>query len=103
MKQEICSVTYQSTSIGLGPLVQQHLGHAVVTTMCRYVQRRQMVQSDVVNLSIVLQKLADAVHVITLCCHVDGRQAVLHDDSTDDRSVEQKYSDTISFSNVEEA
>lgn len=50
----------------------------MVATVRRHVQRRQVIQSDVIDLRVVLQELPDTVHVITLRRHVDGRQSVLH-------------------------
>lgn len=70
-------VTDQCPGVGFGPFVQQHFGHAMVATVCRHMQRSEMVQCNVINLCVVLQKLLDAVHVVTLCCHVDWRQAIL--------------------------
>lgn len=71
--------TDQGPGVGLGPFVQQHFGHAVVATVRGHVQRREVVQRDVVNLGVVLQQLLDAVHVVTLRRHVDRRQAVLQE------------------------
>ena len=67
----------QCAGVGLGPLVQQHFAHAVVTAVGGHMQWRQVVQGDVIDLSVVLQQLPHAVHVIALGRHVDGGQAVL--------------------------
>ena len=69
--------THQSASVSLGPLVQQHFAHAVVTAVGRHVEGGQVVQGDVVDLRVVLEELPDAVHVVALGRHVDGGQAVL--------------------------
>lgn len=70
-------LTYQGSGVGLGPLLHQQLGHSVVPAVCGHMQWCQVVQGDVINLGAVLQEQADAVQVVTLCCHVDRRQAVL--------------------------
>lgn len=69
--------TYESTSVGLGPLVQEDFGHPMVTAVGCYMKGGQVVQRDVVDLSVVLQQLPHTVHVVPLSCHVDGRQTVL--------------------------
>lgn len=69
--------TYQGPWVGFGPFVQQNFGHAVVPAVCCHMQRGKMVQCDVINLCVILQKLLDAVHVVPLCCHVDWREAIL--------------------------
>lgn len=70
-------VTDQRPRVGFGPFVQQYFGHTVVAAVCRHMQRGKVVQCDVIDLCVVLQKLLDAVHVVPLCCHVDWRQAIL--------------------------
>lgn len=47
--------TYESTSVGLGPLIQEDFGHPMVTAVGCYMKGGQMVQRDVVDLSVVLQ------------------------------------------------
>lgn len=49
----------------------------MVTAVGCYMKRGQVVQGDVIDLSIVLQQLPDTVHVVSLGRHVDGGQAVL--------------------------
>lgn len=71
--------TDQGSGVGLGLFVQQHFGHAVVAAVCGHVQRCEVVQRYVVNLSIVLQELLNALHVVTLRRHVDWRQSVLEE------------------------
>lgn len=79
-EEELMSrTTDQGSGVGLGPFVQQHFGHAVVSAVCSHVQWREVVQRYVVDLGVVLQQLLNAVHVVTLCCHVDRRQAVLQE------------------------
>lgn len=71
--------TDQGSGVGLGSFVQQHFGHAVVAAVGSHVQRREVVQRYVVDFGVVLQQLLNAVHVVTLCRHVDWRQAVLQE------------------------
>lgn len=77
------SDTDQCPRVGFGPFVQQYFGHAVVAAVCCHMQRGKVVQCDIIDLCVVLQKLLDAVHVVPLCCHVDWRQAILQNKSVD--------------------
>lgn len=70
-------LTYQCPGVRVGPFVQQQFGDSVVTAVSRHVQRCQVVQRDVINRSLVLQKVFDALNVVTLCCHVQRGQPVL--------------------------
>ena len=40
---------------------------------------RQVVQCDVIDISVILQQLPHTVHVIPLGRHVDGRQTILQE------------------------
>ncbi|TNN42949.1 hypothetical protein EYF80_046870 [Liparis tanakae] len=66
----IC-VSYQSPGVGVGPLVQQQLGDPEVTAVRRHVERRQVVQRDVVHRGLVLQEVLDAFDVVALSRHVE--------------------------------
>lgn len=72
-------VTDQRPRVGFGPFVQQHFGHTMVAAVCCHMQRCKVVQCNVINLCVVLQKLLDTVHVVPLCCHVDWRQTILQE------------------------
>lgn len=71
------SASYQSTRVSFGALVQEDFNHPVVTAVGCYMKRGQVVQGDVIDLSVVLQQLPQAVQVVSLGRHVDGGQAVL--------------------------
>ncbi len=71
------SFPYQSLSVRVGLLVQNELGHLVVTTVGGDVQCRQVVVGDVVHRHVVLEQQLDAVQVVSLSGHVERRQAVL--------------------------
>lgn len=47
-----------------------------------HMQRRQVVQRDVVNVGVVLEQKPHTIQVVPLGGHMDGRQAVLQDGST---------------------
>lgn len=71
------SASYQSARVGFGALVQKHFDHPMVTAVGCYMKRGQVVQGDVIDLSVALQQLPDTIHVVPLGRHVDGGQAVL--------------------------
>lgn len=70
-------VTYQCPRVGFGPFVQQYFGHVLVATVCCHMQRGQVVLCHIIYLCVVLQKLLDTVHVVSLRWHVDWREAIL--------------------------
>lgn len=90
----VCA-TDQCSGVGFGALVQQDFGHAVVPAVCRHVERREVVQSDVVDLCVVLKELLDAVHVVALRRHVDRRQAVLKEQDEEEALDRQVHMTTL--------
>lgn len=65
-KLKLKCASNQSSRVGFGAFVQQYFGHAMMPAVCCHMQRGEVVQSDVINLCVVLQELLDAVHVIPL-------------------------------------
>lgn len=76
-------VLYQRPGVGVGPLVQQQFGDSVMTTMCCHMQCCQVVECDVINWCLMLQKMFDAFNMVTLCRHVERRQPVLKSEGAD--------------------
>lgn len=68
---------YQCSDIGIGLLVQQKLGDSVVATVSGDVQRREVVQRDIVDRRLVLQQEFDTLYVVSLGRHVQRGQSVL--------------------------
>ena len=51
--------------------------HGKTSERTSNVQRRQEVDGDVIDWSLVVEEYPGCVHVVTLGCHVQGGQAVL--------------------------
>lgn len=58
--------TYQRSNVGIGLLVQQKLSDSVVATVGRDVQRREVVQRDIINGRLVLQQQFHTFYVVSL-------------------------------------
>lgn len=74
------SAPYQGPGIGVGPLVQEQFGDPVVAAVSGHMQRCQVIQRDIVDGSLVLQKVLDTFHVVALCRHVKRGEAILECD-----------------------
>lgn len=74
--------TYQCSHVGIGLLVQQKLRDSVVATVSCNVQRREVVQRDIINRRLVLQQQFHAFYVVALGWHVQRGQSVLCEDKS---------------------
>lgn len=68
---------HQCLGVGVGLLVHDDLCHLVVAAVGGHVQRRQVVVGHVVHGNLMVQQQLDAVEVVALSRHVEGRQAIL--------------------------
>lgn len=68
---------HQCLGVGVGLFVHDDLCHLVMPTVGGHVQRRQVVIGHVVHGHLVVQQQLDAVEVVALRRHVEGRQTVL--------------------------
>ncbi len=87
---------HQCFGVGVGLLVHDDLCHLVVSTVGSHMQRCQVVIGNIVHWHIVVQQQLDAVEVVTLRRHVEGRQTIL-DGRTGKRIVcktEEENTDT---------
>ncbi len=100
---------HQCFGVGVGLLVHDDLCHLVMPAVGGHVQRRQVVVGNVVHGRVVVQQQLDAVEVVTLRRHVEGRQTVLRGRQeedvfvrTDEKSeteTERQFRETLSSEN----